>query len=264
MQPVRPLEAILRRDRLIVFAALVLMAASAWAYLGYLAWDMDRDDNSGSMFMAMSQVMPWARIEFGLTFFMWAGMMMAMMVPTAAPILLIFAVVNRRRFEHNQPFVPTGMFLLGYLIVWFAFAVLATGIQWGLHQAALLSTMKGSAIPVIGGVILLAAGAFQWTSVKNACLTQCRTPMGFIMTEWRDGSKGALIMGLSHGKYCLGCCWFLMGLMFVAGVMNVLWMAVVALYILVEKIVPAGHWVGRVAGVVLIGWGTWTLFRVVV
>ena len=122
MQPVRPLEAILRRDRLIVFAALVLMAASAWAYLGYLAWDMDRDDNSGSMFMAMSQVMPWARIEFGLTFFMWAGMMMAMMVPTAAPILLIFAVVNRRRFEHNQPFVPTGMFLLGYLIVWFAFA----------------------------------------------------------------------------------------------------------------------------------------------
>ena len=124
--------------------------------------------------------------------------------------------------------------------------------------------MKGSAIPVIGGVILLAAGAFQWTSVKNACLTQCRTPMGFIMTEWRDGSKGALIMGLSHGKYCLGCCWFLMGLMFVAGVMNVLWMAVVALYILVEKIVPAGHWVGRVAGVGLIGWGTWTLFRVVV
>lgn len=199
MQPVIPLEAVLRRNRLMVFAALTLMAALAWAYLGYLAWDMHRGDNSDSMVMTMSHVMPWAGIDFGLTFFMCA-VMMAMMVPTAASMLLMFTAVNRRRSEHNQPFVLTGMFLLGYLIVWFAFAVLATSIRWGLHQARLLSTMMGSATPVIGWVILMAAGAFQWTSIKNACLSQCRIPMGFIMTEWRDGTKGVLIMGLSHRK----------------------------------------------------------------
>ena len=264
IQPATRLEAILRRDRMIVFASLALIAGLAWVYLGYLAWDMQRGMGADSVAAVMSQARPGGGIDFGLTFFMWAVMMMAMMVPTAAPMLLTFATINRRRSERSQPFVPTGVFLMGYLTVWFAFAALATGIQWGLHQAALLSTMMGSATPVIGGVILLVAGAFQWTSIKNVCLKQCRTPMAFIMTEWRDGTRGALIMGMSHGRFCLGCCWFLMGLMFVAGVMNILWMAVVALYILAEKVTPAGHSVGRVVGVGLIGWGAWTLLQVVI
>jgi predicted metal-binding membrane protein len=117
----------------------------------------------------------------------------------------------------------------------------------------------GSAVPLLGGVILVAAGVFQWTPMKNACLKQCRTPLGFIMTEWRDGPKGALVMGARHGGFCLGCCWSLMGLLLVAGVMNLLWVAVIAAYILVEKVMPAGHWLSRVAGLVLVGWGAWTL-----
>lgn len=259
MQAVTPLEAVLKRDRAIVFTSLVLVVALAWAYLFYLSRDMQQGMSAGAMNMdmAMSQFQPWGPINFGLNFIMWAVMMLAMMVPTAAPMIITFAAVNRRRRERDQPFVPTGVFLSGYLVVWFGFSIAATMTQWGLHQGALLSGMMGNAVPLAGGVILVAAGAFQWTPLKNACLKQCRTPLGFIMTEWRDGPKGALMMGVRHGGFCLGCCWFLMGLLFVAGIMNLLWIAVIAVYILVEKVAPAGHWVGRVAGVALIGWGAW-------
>jgi predicted metal-binding membrane protein len=181
------------------------------------------------------------------------------MVPTATPMILTFATINRRRQEREQPFVPTGVFISGYLMVWFGFAITATLMQWSLHQEALLSGMMGSAVPLLGGVILVAVGVFQWTPLKNACLKQCRTPLDFIMTEWRDGRKGALVMGARHGGFCLGCCWSLMGLLFVAGIMNLLWVVVIAAYILVEKAAPAGHWLGRVAGLALIGWGAWVL-----
>ena len=261
MQTATPLKAALKRDWAIIVAALVVVAALAWAYLGYLSWDMQRSMGAGSMVMAASPVRPWGAVDFSLMYVMWAVMMVAMMVPSAAPMILTFAAMNRRLSERNRPFVPTGVFLSGYLVVWFGFAALATVAQWGLHQGALLSSMMGSATPLVGGALLALAGVFQWTPLKNACLNHCRTPLGFVMAEWREGHRGALVMGVHHGSVCLGCCWFLMGLMFMAGVMNILWMAIVASYILVEKVVPAGPWVGRIVGLGLVGWGAWTLFR---
>ena len=259
MRSATPLEAVLRRDRAIIIAGLVAVSALAWAYLGYLSWDMRQSMSAGTMAMAASPVRPWGAVDFALMYLMWAVMMVAMMAASTTPMLLTFAAMNRRLRERSQPYVPTGIFLLGYLAVWFGFAALATLVQWGLHQAALVSSMMGKATPLVGGAILVVAGAFQWTPFKNACLKHCRTPLGFVMTEWRDGHLGALTMGLRHGSVCVGCCWFLMGLMFVAGVMNILWMATVAAYILVEKVIPAGQWVGRIVGLGLVAWGVWTL-----
>jgi predicted metal-binding membrane protein len=240
---------VLRRDRIIVLAGLISVAALAWAYTVYLAHDM------GNMHMGMGMAMPkmqsWSLMDFVSMFLMWAVMMVAMMVPTAAPMILIFANVNRKRQEQEQPYVPTAVFLSGYLLVWTGFSVLATLAQWGLHEAALLSPMMVSTSPILGGILLLAAGIFQWTPLKYACLKHCRSPLSFLMTDWREGYRGALIMGLKHGSYCTGCCWFLMALLFVAGVMNLLWVATITAFVLVEKAVPRGDLVGRIAGVAL-------------
>ena len=259
MQTATGRQSFLRRDWAIIVAALLVVSALAWAYMGYLAWDMRQNMGPGTMAMAASTVRPWGVVDFALMYLMWAVMMVAMMAPSTTPMLLTFAAMNRRMRERSQPYVPTGVFLLGYLLVWFGFAAFATLFQWGLHQGALFSSMMGRATPLVAGVILVVAGAFQWTPFKNACLHHCRTPLGFVMDEWRDGHRGALVMGLRHGSMCVGCCWFLMGLMFVAGVMNLLWMATVAAYMLAEKVVPAGHWVGRIIGLGLVAWGIWTL-----
>jgi predicted metal-binding membrane protein len=248
MQSSTPLEALLRRDRVVVVSSLVCISALAWAYMGYLAWDMGNMDMS----MAMPRMQTWGWLDLVLLFVMWAVMMVAMMVPTAAPMILMFATINRRRREQQQPLVPTAVFLTGYVLVWTGFSILATLTQWGLHQAALLSPMMVSTSPVLGGVLLLATGIFQWTPLKYACLKHCRSPMGFLLTEWREGTWGALRMGVRHGGYCTGCCWFLMALLFVAGVMNLLWVASITAFVLVEKVVPRGDLMGRIAGGVLV------------
>jgi predicted metal-binding membrane protein len=244
----------------------------SWAYMVYLAWDMkDMDMGSGMSMRAgdvvMTHVMSWSVVDFVMTFLMWVVMMVAMMVPAAGPMVLIFANVNRKRQEQQRPFVPTMVFLSGYLVVWWGFALLATLIQWGLHQASLLSSMMGNITPVLGGTLLIAAGVFQWTPFKYACLKHCRTPIGFMMAHWQEGRRGALGMGMHHGVFCLGCCWFLMGLMFVAGVMNLVWMAGIAAYILLEKVVPQSAWSNVVtwgAGLGMVGWGTWMILGVLV
>ncbi len=243
------LEAVLKRDRLIVLSGLGGTAALAWAYMGYLAWEMGNMDMS--MEMAMPQMQAWGVVDLFLLFVMWAVMMVAMMVPTATSMILMFVTINRRRQERAQPYVPTGVFLGGYILVWTGFSVLATLAQWRLHSAALLSPMMVSTSPLLGGLLLLAAGIFQWTPLKYACLKHCRSPLGFLMTNWREGTRGAFIMGLRHGSYCTGCCWFLMALLFVAGVMNLLWVATIAAFVLVEKVGPRWDLVGRVAGGIL-------------
>ena len=196
------LEALLRRDRTVVLGGVVAIAALGWAYLFYQAWDMQHSLTAGSMQMdlgmAMSQVRPWTGVDFGLMFLMWVVMMTAMMVPTAAPMILTFATINRKRLEQQQPFVSTGVFLSGYVLVWSGFSAAATVSQWGLHTAALLSPMMVSTSSFLGGALLLGAGLYQWSPIKNACLSRCRGPLEFIMNEWRDGTKGALVMGLRH------------------------------------------------------------------
>ena len=248
-------DAVLRRDRIIVLSGLAAITALSWVYVLSLTSDMQPMEMGAEMTMPRMQA--WGVADFALTFGMWAVMMVAMMTPSAAPMILMFAGVNRRRREQQVSYVPTSVFLLGYLVVWAGFSVLATTAQWALHAATLLSPMIALTSPVFGGVLLLAAGIYQWTPLKHACLSKCRSPLGFVLNEWREGRRGAFVMGLKHGVYCTGCCWSLMALLLVAGVMNLLWVAAIAGFILLEKVAPAGDRLGRVAGVVLVGWGVW-------
>jgi len=168
-------------------------------------------------------------------------MMVAMMVPPASPMILLFARVNRQRREGENPAIPTALFLAAYLVVWSGFSAVATLAQWGLHSAALLSPMMVSTSPILGGLLLVGAGVFQWTSLKRACLVRCRSPLAFLLTEWRDGPRGAFLMGLRHGVYCLGCCWTLMIVVFALGLGSVLWMLAGGMVMAVEKNVSWGR-----------------------
>ena len=247
-------ETVLRRDRIVVLSGLALIVALAWAYVSSLALDM-RDMETATE-MAMPQMQEaWGVTDFALTFVMWAVMMVAMMTPSAAPMILMFAGINRRRREQHVPYVPTSVFLVGYLVIWTAFSVLATAAQWGLHTVSLLSPAMVSTSPILGGILLLVAGIYQWTPLKHACLSKCRSPLGFVLNEWREGRWGAFLMGLKHGSYCTGCCWALMALLFVAGVMNLVWVAAIAGFILLEKIVPAGQRMGQAAGALMVAGG---------
>ena len=260
--PHRPtlLEAALRRDRYVVLAGLLAITILAWAYLVYLGQGMGDMGAMAGMAASGGRVgMGWAPVDIALTFVMWVVMMVAMMVPSAAPMVLAFTGINRRRRQQGNPFVPTSVFLSGYLAVWVGFSVVATLAQLCLSLSFLLSPMMASANPVFGAILLLAAGAFQLSPFKGACLRHCRTPMSFITNDWREGRRGALLMGLHHGAYCLGCCWALMGLLFLLGVMNLVWIAALAGFVLVEKVVPRGAWVGRLAGLALVAWGIWML-----
>jgi predicted metal-binding membrane protein len=255
-------EIALRRDRIIVVSSLAIIMVLSWAYVFSIASDMQNMDVPTEI--AMPQMQAWGITNFALTFVMWAVMMVAMMTPSAAPMILMFAGINRRRQKERTPYVSTSVFLLGYLVVWAAFSVLATAAQWGLHAASLLSPIMVSTSPVLGGVLLLIAGVYQWTPLKHACLSKCRSPLGFVLNEWREGRWGAFLMGLKHGGYCTGCCWSLMALLFVAGVMNLLWVAAIAGFILIEKVAPAGQRMGQAAGglmiaggVVLLGLALW-------
>ena len=258
MQRAGTLESIIKRDRLVIAASLLIIAGLAWAYTVNLARSTE-DGGSMAMSMGMANTMAWTAADFWAQFAMWSVMMFAMMIPSAAPMIMVFATVNRRRKEQADPYVPTFVFLLGYLILWATFSAAAATAQWGLHQAALLSSMMGSSTSaILGGSILLAAGIFQWTPLKYTCLKNCRSPLGFLMNDWRDGYGGALVMGIRHGTFCVACCWVLMALLFVTGIMNLLWVAVIAGFILLEKVVPKGQFVGWAAGLVLVGLAGWT------
>jgi predicted metal-binding membrane protein len=247
-------EAIRKRDSAFVIAGLAGIAGIAWVYMIHLARDMGK---SMGMEMGVPRMQGWGAVDFVLMFVMWAVMMVAMMTPSAAPMILMYSRVNRRHHEQRSPFLATGVFLAGYLVVWTGFSAVATFAQWELHRAALLSPMMVSNSPLLGGVMLIGAGVFQFTPLKRACLAHCRSPLGFFMTEWREGTRGAFLMGIRHGIFCVGCCWLLMALLFVAGVMNLLWVAAIAAYVMVEKIVPAGHWVSRAIGLCVIVGGVW-------
>jgi predicted metal-binding membrane protein len=251
--------ALVKRDRLIVLGGLFVLCAAAWAYTAHLARGM----GGPAMAMAMPQATPWDARNFPPLLAMWAAMMVAMMLPSAAPVLMLVAGVNRGRRTRGEPLVPTGIFLVGYLLIWTGFSAVAAGLQIILHDAALLSPRMASASPALGASILIAAGVYQWTALKRACLSHCRSPLHFLGTHWREGAGGALRMGFLHGAYCVGCCWLLMALLFVAGIMNLLWVAAIAGFVLVEKVFPGGEWVGRIAGLALMAGGAWVLHAVI-
>ena len=171
------------------------------------------------------------------------------------PAILLFATINRRQREASHPYVATGFFALGYVAAWTGFSVVAVAAQWSLEAASLLSPMLVGTHALFGASLLVAAGLYQLTPLKHACLRHCRSPLEFLSTRWRTGRAGAARMGITHGAYCVGCCWFLMGLLFFGGVMNLVWIAGLAVFVLLEKAVPAGHWLGYAAGIVLLSWG---------
>jgi predicted metal-binding membrane protein len=263
------LETALRRDRLVVAGALALVAALAWGYVLWLAVDMDMGgmDMTGfrmipaGMGLMMPPTAPWNAIEFAFVFAMWAVMMIGMMTPSAAPMILIYARLGRQAKSAGKPFAATGWFAAGYFLVWIGFALAATFVQWMLERTALLDSRMASASNVFGAIVLIAAGIYQWTPLKDVCLTQCRSPFQFLMRYggFRGNVPGCLLLGLRHGAYCVGCCWFLMALLFVGGVMNVLWIALLALLVLLEKLTWYGRWVGRVAGIACVAAGAWML-----
>jgi predicted metal-binding membrane protein len=197
--------------------------------------------------MGMTLDASWTPVDVWFAFLMWVVMMVGMMTPAAAPVVILFAATAAGRHARRIP-VTVLAFGLGYFAVWAGFSVSAALAQWALHQTALLSPMMRTANPVLSGGILIAAGAYQWLPVKNACLAHCRSPLGFLMSHWRDGAAGAFRMGARHGAYCLGCCWALMCVLFVAGVMNLVWVAALSGFVLLEKVGPAGTIVARVAG----------------
>jgi predicted metal-binding membrane protein len=249
------LEALLRRDRLILLAALAAVAAIAWIWVvvgagtGMSTVGMTRRSGMPDITGMIMEPAAWTVGYAGLMLAMWWVMMIAMMLPGAVPMLLLFARVNRKERIADRPYVPTGIFAAGYLAAWGGFSAVATALQWALEQLGLLSPMMVATSYWLGGAILVLAGAWQLTPIKSVCLRQCRSPLGFLVQSWKPGRLGAFRMGLEHGAYCLGCCWFLMGLLFFGGIMNLFWIAGLAVYVLLEKTVPLGDWLGRVVGI---------------
>jgi predicted metal-binding membrane protein len=263
------LETVLRRDRAVVAVAIVGLTALAWGYVLWLAADMDmggmdmsdfRMIPAGTGIMAPS-LAPWSGMEFAFVFAMWVVMMIGMMTPSAAPMILIYARLGRQAVVADKPFAATGWFVAGYLLAWVGFALVATAAQWGLDRATLLDSMMASRNNVIGGGVLIAAGIYQWTPLKDVCLAKCQSPFLFIqqLGGFRRDATGAMLLGLYHGAYCVGCCWVLMAMLFVGGVMNVLWIALLALLVLLEKLLVFGRWLARAAGFAFLVAGAWLL-----
>jgi predicted metal-binding membrane protein len=259
------LEAVLRRDRMLVAGALGIIIALAWGYVLWLAADMDmggmdmtgfRMIPAGVGLLAPANA-PWKAVEFLFVFVMWTVMMVGMMAPSAAPMILMYARVGRQGKIEGKPLLATGWFAAGYFLTWIGFSLTATIVQWMIERATLLDSRMASANNVLGGLVLIAAGVYQWTPFKDVCLAQCQSPLGFLMRHggFRTDLRACLLLGLRHGLYCVGCCWVLMTLLFVTGVMNVLWIALLALLVLLEKLTPFGVWIARAAGVASVGAG---------
>ena len=283
------LESLLRRDRVIVAASLAALTVIAWTYTLWLAAAMSGDGMSMSgpgmgADMRMDPAMemdgmemeagaalslgtvlgisprPWSPVEAGVTLTMWIVMMVGMMLPSATPMVLLYARVGRQSRKEGKPFAATGFFAGGYLLAWVGFALAATLGQW-LMEGTLLSPALASASRIFSGVVLIVAGLYQWTPLKDACLSQCQTPIVFLQRHggFRRDPAGAVGLGLRHGLYCIGCCWALMTLLFVGGIMNVLWIAAIAIFVLAEKVFFPGRLLSRIAGTLLIAAGLWQL-----
>jgi predicted metal-binding membrane protein len=223
-----------------------LPALLGWLLLYWGATNMDSP--AARLTMPMSD---WSAANWLAVFVMWAIMMAAMMLPTATPMVSVFGTLNKRRGEAAR----THAFVAGYVALWTAFGAAATAVQWGLQTKGLLSPMIVSMSPVLSAALLMIAGAFQFTPLKHACLRACRSPLGFLLTDWRDGLWGAGRMGIRHGLYCLGCCWALMALLFVGGAMNLLWIAALTLLVATEKLAPKGEMLAKTLGALMIGAG---------
>lgn len=235
-------------ERGMIAAGALAVAGAGWYYLAFA------DASMMSAMFGMPGMGGWDAADYLLAVFMWIAMMAGMMLPSALPVLLLHQSIARRSRDLGQGAGATGLFGLGYLVVWSAFSVAAAGLQ-GLLAAASATNAESLATPWLGAILLAVAGIYQWSPMKQTCLAHCRTPMDYLAHHWRPGAWGAFEMGIRHGAYCLGCCWALMGLLFVFGVMNLAWVAALALFVLLEKLLPLGGWFGRASGAAFIAGG---------
>ena len=262
---VASIDRLIRRDRLWVGLGLVATIVLAWIYLLREAAAMEamaaevRRHAAMGMFGVSMRV--WDGSDWVALFAMWSVMMAGMMLPSASPVILLVLGAYRLRRD-AQARAAAVAFVGGYLLMWTAFSAAAAGGQLALHRAAVLNDEMRLRSALLSGVVLLLVGVYQWLPVKNRCLVRCQAPLAFLTQRWRAGVSGGLSMGLQHGAYCVGCCWLLMTLLFVLGVMNLTWVAALATFVLFEKLSSTGVLLGRLAGVAavccgiyLIGWG---------
>ena len=244
--------------RLAVIASLTLVTILSWAYVVHLA-------RMSGMSTGLPMDMPGMPASFAATFLalfaMWVAMMAGMMLPAVLPTVLLFATIARQRRQTGRAQLSVSAFVLGYLLVWGGFSALAAQLQTRLSVALLDLAPHTRSAGVAAGVLLLLTGAYQWTAFTTACLNHCRSPIAHFTAHWHEGAGGALRMGAEHGALCLACCWLLMALLFVGGVMNPLWVGGLALLVLLERLVPRGDLVGRIAGVGLAVWGLTLIVR---
>jgi predicted metal-binding membrane protein len=242
-----------RGSGLLTLGGIVIVLAISWGYLAYMAWGMENMSAAADWWF-MPRMSDWGGADLALVFVMWAIMMAAMMLPSAVPLLLLIARTNSQRYSHARASIATTSVGLGYAAAWGAFSVLATLAQWRLLEARLVSPMMVSSSPYLSAVLLAAAGAYQFTAWKYACLSECRSPLSALMTQRRGGIGGAFLLGLRQGTYCIGCCWLLMVLLFVLGVMNLLWIAALTLLVLLEKLLHRPRWFVQLTGATLLVW----------
>ena len=259
MQKIPPRDLSLE-DKQIVIGGIFFVSAMGWMYLFYMAWAME-NMHLVDMWMPPSDTdFTWKTWDFFMLFMMWMTMMLAMMTPTATSMIMMFATVNRQKKLNHQPYAPTFIFLSGYLLAWAIFSIAATVFQWLLHQNGLMNPMMNNLNYLLSGAILVIAGIYQWTPLKDFCLSKCRSPLTFILTSWKDGEFGAFKMGFHHGIFCVGCCWALMAILFAVGVMNMLWVVLITIFVLLEKILPFTSGAMRaVTGLMLVIWGSYWL-----
>ncbi len=258
MIPVELITAAAKRDRAILLGGLVLVSTLAWAEMGRMATEMAGPAGCHAGIGAPT-MRSWAARDFAMAVSMWGAMMLAMMLPVVSPWLLALSRSARERDPQPSPFPEAGAFLGGYGAVWLGYSVAAAAGQLVLQRVALLSPNWVAKSPLLAAVLLLVAGVYQLTPFRDACMSHCRSPLGYFLARWRPGRWGAFTMGTSHGVYCVGCCWALMALSFVFGVMNLLWMALLTAFLLLEKATSAGPWLSKTAGVLLVAYAAWML-----
>jgi predicted metal-binding membrane protein len=264
------INAVVRRDRAIIVTAIITISVLAWASTLWLAAQMSGmetpafvaggDGMAGMIIGGMNAaaepaLRPWSIGDIALISIMWAVMMVAMMTPSVATMVVLYAAVARKAAASSRPLVATGWFLAGYLLAWILFSFAACSAQWILTRHGLLTSLSSSAM--FAGLVFIGAGLYQWSPLKDICLRQCQKPLDFLMRRGgiRFEPLGALRLGAVHGLYCVGCCWVLMALLFVGGIMNVLWIAGIAVLIVMEKAAPTGHLIPRLTGAVMVAAG---------
>lgn len=227
-------------NKTLILLSVVIIIALSWYYMLFL------------MSMNMSPVANWNSYDLFMLFIMWAVMMFGMMLPSAIPVILLVNKINQQRLQREVSFVHSAYFVMGYLAAWSLYSLLISLLQYYLQLQAIINPMMVSAELWFSSLLLIVAGIYQWLPIKQRCLNVCRSPLNFVMKEWGEGSYSAIRLGFKHGQYCLGCCWFLMALLFVAGVMDLVWIALLTLVVLSEKLLPKGEVIARILGIILI------------